>query len=170
MLDQASNEQRGASHQYKMREKLISIGDDFWIENERGERVYRVDGKALRLQEKLIFEDAQGQPLLKIKHKVMTIKDTTEIEDASGQTVAVVKQALLTLRARFKVDVTGGADLDVEGNLINHEYEIRAGHEKVAQVSKKLLHVRDSYGIAIEPGQNDILLIAVAVCIDQMAH
>ena len=153
MLEQASNEQRSESHWYKMREKLISIGDDFWIENERGERVYRVDGKALRLQEKLIFEDAQGQPLLKIKPKIMTIKDTTEIEDASGQTV--VKQALLTLRARFKVDVTGGADLDVQGNLINHEYEIRTGHEKVAQVSKKLLNVRDSYGIAIEPGQND---------------
>ena len=28
----------GADH-YRMRQKLVSIGDDYWIENDRGERV-----------------------------------------------------------------------------------------------------------------------------------
>jgi uncharacterized protein YxjI len=30
-----------------MREKMFAIGDDFWIEDENGERAVRVDGKAL---------------------------------------------------------------------------------------------------------------------------
>ena len=38
----------GAAH-YKMREKLLSFGDDFWIEDERGRRAYFVDGKAVRV-------------------------------------------------------------------------------------------------------------------------
>ena len=37
----------GNATHYQMRQKLVSIGDDFWIENDRGERVYKVDGKAL---------------------------------------------------------------------------------------------------------------------------
>ena len=37
----------GDATRYQMRQKLVSIGDDFWIENDRGERVYKVDGKAL---------------------------------------------------------------------------------------------------------------------------
>ena len=32
---------------YRMQEKLFSIGDDFWIENDRGERAFKVNGKAL---------------------------------------------------------------------------------------------------------------------------
>jgi uncharacterized protein YxjI len=32
---------------FLMREKLLAIGDDFWIENDRGERASKVNGKAI---------------------------------------------------------------------------------------------------------------------------
>ena len=44
------------------------------------------------------------------------------------------------------------------------------GRDKIAEVSKKWFRVRDSYGVEIEPGQNDIVILAVAVCIEQMIH
>jgi len=40
----------GEARRYQMREKMLSIGDDFWIEDDQGERAFRVDGKALRLR------------------------------------------------------------------------------------------------------------------------
>jgi uncharacterized protein YxjI len=43
------------STRYKIRQKMFSIGDDFWIENQEGERVFKVDGKALRLRETLFL-------------------------------------------------------------------------------------------------------------------
>ena len=38
---------------YRMQEKLFAIGDDFWIENDRGERAFKVNGKALRVRDTL---------------------------------------------------------------------------------------------------------------------
>ena len=38
-----------------------SIGDDSWIENDRGERVFKVDGKALRIRQTFVLEDAAGE-------------------------------------------------------------------------------------------------------------
>jgi uncharacterized protein YxjI len=35
---------------FQMQEKLASIGDDSWIEDDQGDRVYAVDGKALRVR------------------------------------------------------------------------------------------------------------------------
>jgi uncharacterized protein YxjI len=35
---------------YTMREKMFSIGDDFWIETDSGERAFKVNGKVLRLR------------------------------------------------------------------------------------------------------------------------
>jgi uncharacterized protein YxjI len=37
-------------------------------------------------------------------------------------------------------------------------------------VSKKYFHVRDSYSVSIEPGQDDMIILAVVVCIDEMTH
>src|SRR5687767_9567604 len=47
----------GDATRYQMREKMVSIGDDYWIENDRGERAFKVDGKALRVRQTLVFED-----------------------------------------------------------------------------------------------------------------
>ena len=54
-------EERRAVH-YRMRQKLVSIGDDYWIEDGDGRRAYKVDGKALRVRETLNFDDPHGQP------------------------------------------------------------------------------------------------------------
>jgi uncharacterized protein YxjI len=156
---------------YQMREKLVSIGDDFWIENNRGEKVYKVDGKALRVRQTMIFEDRSGRELAKIQERMLRVKDSMEVEDPSGHQIAMVKKALITpLRDRWTVKIKGGPDLEVKGNILDHEYTIGEGRDKVAEVSKKWFRIRDTYGVEIEPGQDDILILAVTACIDQMAH
>ncbi|RPJ43936.1 MAG: hypothetical protein EHM21_10810 [Chloroflexi bacterium] len=154
-----------------MRQKMVSIGDDFWIENEQGQKTYKIDGKALRVRQTLVFEDAQGHELCKIQERMLRVKDTMEIEGPNGEKLASVKKALITpVRERWVVKVQNGPDLDVQGNILDHEYSIGEGRDKIAEVSKKWFRLRDSYGVSIDPGQNDVLILAVAVCIDEMAH
>jgi len=155
---------------YRMREKLFAIGDDFWIENEDGDRAFKVDGKALRIRDTLVLEDASGAELFSVQEKKLHVRDTMEIE-RGGQTVATVKKALVSpLRDRFSIGVEGGEDMEAKGNVVDHEYEIERGGDKVAEVSKRWFRIRDTYGIEIAPGQEDALILAVTVCIDQMAR
>src|SRR5437667_6635013 len=161
----------GDKTHYQMREKLVSIGDDFWIENNKGEKVYKVDGKAVRVRQTLIFEDRSGKELAKIQERMLRVKDSMEVEGPGGDQMAMVKKALIApMRDRWTVKIKGGPDLEVKGNILDHEYTIGEGREKVAEVSKKWFRVRDTYGVEIEPGQDDILILALTVCIDQMAH
>ena len=153
---------------YRMREKMFAIGDDFWIENEAGERAFKVDGKALRIRDTLVLEDTSGAELYTIQEKKLTVRDKMEIE-RGGQKIATVKKALITpLRDRFSIEVTGSDDMEAKGNIVDHEYKIERGGDKVAEVSKRWFRVRDTYGIEIAPGQEEPLLLAVTVCIDQM--
>jgi uncharacterized protein YxjI len=155
---------------YRMREKLFAIGDDFWIENDAGERAFKVDGKAMRIRRTLVLEDTTGAELLKVQEKKLHIRDTMEIEH-DGQTVATVKKALITpLRDRFSIEVEDGEDMEAKGNIVDHEYKIERGGDKVAEVSKRWFRVRDTYGIDVAPGQEEALILAVTVCIDQMAR
>ncbi len=86
-----------------------------------------------------------------------------------GQTTATVKKALMTpLRGRFSVKVPGGADMDVQGNILAHEYKIEQGGREIAAVSKQWFRARDFYGVEIQPGQDDALILAITVVVDQM--
>jgi uncharacterized protein YxjI len=158
-------------NRYQMHQRMLSIGDDFWIENEHGEKVFKVDGQALRVRKTLVFEDAHGQVLCRIQERLLRIQHSMEIEGPHGESLAMVKKALFTpLRERWVVQIGNGPDLDVQGNILDHEYRIGAGRTQVAEVSKKWFSLRDSYGVAINPGHNDILILAVVVAVDMMAH
>jgi uncharacterized protein YxjI len=160
----------GGGTKYRMREKLFAIGDDFWIEDEEGQRAFKVDGKALRLRKMLVLEDPSGNELFTVQEKKLHIRDTMDIE-RGGDTVARVKKALITpLRERFSIEVEGGDDLEAKGNIVDHEYKIERGGERVAEVSKRWFRIRDTYGIEIAPGQDDALILAVTVCIDRMTR
>jgi uncharacterized protein YxjI len=165
--------QRGKimSTRYKIRQKMLSIGDDFWIENQEGERVFKVDGKALRLRKTLIFEDMKGNKLAKIQERLLAFKDTMVIENADGDQMAVIKKGIIApLGDHWTVKVRNGPDLDVQGNLLDHEYSINQRRRKIAEVSKRWLSLTDTYGVEIDDGQNDILILALAIAIDMMAH
>ena len=154
---------------YRMREKMFSIGDDYWVETGEGERVIKVDGRALRIRDTLVLEDTSGRELLRVQERKLSVRDTMVIE-RGDEKVATVKKALVGFRDRFSISVEDADDLDVRGNIVDHEYEFKRDGEKVAEVSKRWGRVRDTYGVEVAPGEDDALIIAAAVCIERMSH
>jgi uncharacterized protein YxjI len=170
-LGRRRERREGEAEYYRMRQRLVSIGDDYWIENDRGERVYKVDGKALRVRQTLIFEDADGAELVKIQERMLRVRDSMEIEDRDGRRVAMVKKAMITpFRDRWTVQVADGPDLEVKGNIVDHEYTIEDDRLRAAEVSKRWFRVADTYGVQVGPDQDPVVILAVTVVLDAMAH
>ena len=160
----------GNATRYQLRDKMLDIGDDSWIEDESGQKVFKVNGKALRVRKTLVFEDPDGNELCKIQERKLRVKDSMEIEGPDGERLALVKKAIVgPLRERWVAELAEGSELRVEGNIVDHEYEIEQNDVKVAEVSKRWFHVRETYGIEIAPGQHDIVVLAVADAVDAMA-
>jgi uncharacterized protein YxjI len=154
-----------------MREKMFSIGDDSWIENDSGDKVYKVNGKAMRMRRTLKLEDLDGNELCKIQERKLRVRDTMEIEAPDGSRIGLIQKAMITpLRDRFEVEVPNQPELKVRGNILDHEYKVKRDGEQIAEVSKKWLRMRDTYGIEIAPGEDDVLILAVAVALDAMEH
>jgi uncharacterized protein YxjI len=153
-----------------MREKLFAIGDDFWIDTEEERHAYKVNGKALRVRKTFILESPSGDELFKLREKKLAIRDTMELEQ-HGDTVATIKKAMITpLRDRYTIHLADGHELSAKGNIVEHEYKIERDGDKVAEISKRWFRIRDTYGIEVAPGENDGLILAAAICIDEMAR
>jgi len=155
---------------YVMREKIFCLGDDFQIKDDSGQDRFFVDGKALTIRDKLSFQDMRGNELAFIRQKLLAWGPTYQIY-RDGNLAAVVKKKLFTLfRCKFEVDVPGPDDLTAQGSFLDHEYEFQRGGRTVAVCSKRWFSIRDTYGIDIHEGQDDILILASAVVIDLVCH
>ena len=160
----------GSATRYKMKERMFSIGDDFWIENEQGQRAFKVNGKVLALADSLDFEDPHGKVLVKLRGKVITIRGQIKLDRPGGKDAVVKKDLINIVRDHLTLSIDGVGDYDIRGNLLDHEYEIKAGRDKIAEVSKKWFRLRDTYGVEIEPGADDVLILAATVAVDQLCH
>ena len=155
---------------YLMRKKLFAIGDDYWVEDEEGRRVLLVDGKVLRLRKTFVLQDPDGAEVATIRKELIALRETMDVE-RGGRAIARVRRALLApFRQRYDVHVDGAADLVIQGNITDHEYEVRRDGTPVAEISKRWFSVRDTYAVDVAPEEDVGLILALTVAVDWMGH
>src|SRR3974377_666354 len=112
---------------YRLQRKIFAIGEDFWIEDDQGQQVFKVAGKALSLGNRFILEDANGAELLTGESKLIAIQPTMNLE-RQGAPYATIKKKLFTiLHEAYTIEVAGGTVYDAEGDITDHEYSVAAG-------------------------------------------
>jgi uncharacterized protein YxjI len=155
---------------YLMKQNWFSFGDDYTVRDANGNDLFQIDGKVFTLRKTFVIEDMQGRELAVIEKKILAWGPTYEIY-RNGAVAAVVKKSLFTLfHCEFTVDVPGPDDLKAEGSFWEYEYSFSRHDRVVASVSKKFFSWTDTYGIDVARGEDDVLVIASAVVIDQCCH
>jgi uncharacterized protein YxjI len=154
---------------YLVQERIFSFKADFWIEDQDGNRVFFVDGKALSLRETFELKDAYGNLLILIRKRLFSMRETMEIENGNG-VIATVRPAFFSpIRHRYNIDLADGSRLEAVGNFVDKDWELTAGGgQVVGRISRQWFRIRDTYGVEVEPGMDDALVIAIAVCIDRI--
>jgi uncharacterized protein YxjI len=116
-----------------------------------------------------VLEDTVGNEVAKIRERKLSVRDKIKIEYGLGFE-ATVKKAMVGFRDRFIVDVDGGEDLKVHGKIADHEYKVDRDGDKIAEISKQWFKVRDTYGVEVEHDVDSVLVLAVTVAVDALAH
>jgi uncharacterized protein YxjI len=155
---------------YQLRRQLLAIGEDFWIQDAQGQNVYKLDGKVLTLTQTFALQDVNGNELARMQAEMFTLRKTMDVE-RGGQVVATVRKALFNILSQsFTVDIVGDGELQAQGDILNHEFQISGGGQVVATISKQWFAAEFMYGIAIAPGQDEVLMLCVAIAIDEMSE
>ena len=151
---------------YVIRERFFRFGEDSDIADESGRVVLKVDGKVLTLRDRLILRDPAGREVAQVHRRLLALRPVYEIS-VGGRAVAEVRKHFFTpFRDRFTIDIPGPDDLEMTGNLLDHEFTIRRSGQVVATVSKRWFALRDTYGVDIAPGEDDLLILASVLALD----
>ncbi|MGP4084126.1 LURP-one-related/scramblase family protein [Streptomyces sp. KR55] len=156
---------------FLVRDRLLSFGDDYWIEDDHGNKVFLVDGKAIRLRDTFELKDTQGRVLIDIRQKMFALRDTMLIERDGEPLARIRRKRLSLLRNHYRVTLVDGTELDVSGKIADREFAVEYDGELLAVISRRWLHVRDTYGVDVVRDDADpALLIAVTVCVIHLAE
>ncbi|GAA3379458.1 LURP-one-related/scramblase family protein [Streptomyces racemochromogenes] len=156
---------------YLVRDKVLAIGDDYWIEDEDGRHAFLVDGKALRFRDTLELEDPEGRVLLTLREKLFTLRDAMTLERDGVRLAVIRRKRLSLLRNHFRVTMAEGTELDVSGRILEREFKVEYEGELLALVSRQWYRIRETYAVDVVREDADAaLLVALAVCVIRMAE
>lgn len=151
---------------YLIRERFFRLGEDSDITDESGRPVLQVDGKVFSLRDRLVLRDPAGNEVAQVQRRILALRPTYEIAVGGREVAAVRKHFFTPFGDRFTIDIPGPDDLEMEGNLFDHEFAIRRGDRTVATVSKRWFTLRDTYGVEVAPGEDDVLILASVLALD----
>ncbi|WP_372347995.1 LURP-one-related/scramblase family protein [Streptomyces sp. KL116D] len=157
---------------FEVRERIFAVGEDYWIEDENGRKAFLVDGKAMRLRDTFELKGPDGRVLIDIHEKMFSLRDTMVIERGDEELARIKRKRLSLLRNHYRVQLADGAtELDVSGKILDREFAIEYEGELLAEISRRWLRVRDTYGVnVVREDADPALLIAVAVCVIHLAE
>jgi uncharacterized protein YxjI len=151
---------------YLIRERLFDLGDDFDITDESGNKIFHVDGKVLSLRDRLVIEDRAGREVASVHRQLIAMRRTYTIS-IGGEKAAEVRKKLFTpFRDKYTIDIPGPHDLELRGDLLDHEYTVERDGREVGSVSKRWFTLRDTYAVRIVEGEDDLLILAGVLALD----
>jgi len=155
--------------EYIIEQKILAMRDTFGIKDRDGNLIAYAKRKIVSWGPQFWFESSDGSRLGEMRGKVLTVRPTFEIYDSQGL-VAVVKKKMLKLLGSewWLEDNSGIAIARIKGNIVEHDFIIQSSSgSQIAQVHKKWISVRDSYGIEIF--SHDIapyIIVAYVIALD----
>jgi uncharacterized protein YxjI len=154
---------------YLVQERILSSGGDFLVTDEQGNQVYFISGQTMGLSQTFELQDKSGAILASIRKERWTSRDTMDIQ-RDGAVIATVQPAAFSpVHHRTVIKLASGGELEATGNFLEREFEIRSGDAVLAKISRSLFQLHDRYAVDVYPGQDDALMLAIAISMDRIA-
>ncbi len=155
---------------YTVRQKILSLKDNYVIRDESGSPRFRAIGSFFTIADKLQLIDISTGKVVIIRQKLFKFfAEYYFIID--GKIEAVLKEKFKTLGAKFKITTSKGDEFVTKGGIFDYNFSIRSGANEVCRISKTVFTLADSYTVDIHaPNQDHVLIMAICIVLDQVVH
>lgn len=148
---------------YQLKRKIWSLNKTYHILDKSGEPIFQIIGKPFSWGNNLSFQNMEGEEILKIKQTMITWMPKYELIEGD-MVIAVLEKEFSWLKKRFTLDIPGPNDYTIHGDFWEHEFSFDRFDKSVANVSKDIFKMADTYGVSIdEEEDHELILATVAV-------
>ncbi|NMB06831.1 MAG: hypothetical protein GX981_00415 [Tissierellia bacterium] len=153
---------------YLIKEKIFTFADRFNIEDENGVPKYEVVGEIFTFGNKLRLYDLNGREIIYIEQKLFRFLPEYYIYK-NGNLMGKIKKEFTFFKPYFNIESSYG-NLELEGDIFHHEFNILRNGRAIAYISKKWLSFSDTYSIDILDGEDDEFILSIVITLDQIFY
>ncbi len=153
---------------YIIKQKIFSLGDKFFIKDENEKDVLIVKSQLLSFGKKLRIFDLNENEKCYIEQQLFNFMPQYNIY-IDGEMIATIKKKFALFRNDFDIS-SDKANYYVEGEFLAHEFKIFNDRRLIGRVSKEFFSFSDTYGVEVDDGEDQILVLAMAIVIDMVCH
>jgi uncharacterized protein YxjI len=160
--------------QYIIEQKMVAVRDTYGIKDRNGNLLAYVKRKIVSVGPNFWFESPDGTRLGEVHGKVLAVRPTFEIYDMQQKLLGVIKKKMLKLLgSEWWLESPPGQEVArIKGNITEHDFTIQnPSGAAIAQIHKKWVSIRDSYGVEIlTPELDPYLVLAYAIAMDHVEY
>ena len=93
--EEVSNVKKEIPNKFMINEKLFTIGNDFWITNDKRENFGKVEQRILSMGKKFEYFDNTGKLDATAQEEVLTLVNKIHVEDSNGNKIGRIEQEIL---------------------------------------------------------------------------
>lgn len=145
-----------------IKQKVFSWKDKFYVKDEQGNDRYYIEGELFSLGKKLHIYDMNNNELAFIHQKVLSFLPRFFVFVGGTQTAEIVKEFTF-FRNKYRID---GLGWEVDGDFMDHDYEITHGGRPIVTINKEWFTWGDSYVLDIADNVDPVNALSVVLAID----
>ncbi|MBE3560406.1 MAG: LURP-one-related family protein [Ktedonobacteraceae bacterium] len=156
---------------YHLKERFLTVKDDFVVYDDRENAVFEVRGSFLRIGDYLrIYDIATDQEIFSIKEKVFTYQKQYMFYQNGAEVATIRKKEQPDFADNFfEVSCASGIVLQLHGNFKEWDIEIVDQYARVyVHISREFSFLGDRYTVDVPEGIDPVFVIAIAVTLDEM--
>ena len=145
-----------------IKQKVFSWKDKFYVKDENGNDRYYIEGELFSLGKKLHIYDMNSNEIAFIHQKVLSFLPRFYVYVGGIQVAEIVKEFTF-FRNKYRIE---GLGWDVDGDFMDHDYEITHMGRPIVAISKEWFTWGDSYMLDIADNVDPVNALSVVLAID----
>lgn len=148
---------------FYIKQKFMSMQDDFYVYNENDEQVYKIEGSFMKMPKTYTIYDQQQNERARIERKMSKLLPTFLV-DVEQSYQFTLKKHLSFLHSRYSIE---GEGVEVQGEFLDMEFAIVLNGNEIGRVRQELIALGDTYRIEVYDEAWEMIVITLVVAIDR---
>jgi uncharacterized protein YxjI len=150
-----------------MKKKILSVREHYDFEDVQGNKLGEGDGNFIQFPAKFQVLDNSGTQMMNLEAKLISIRRQFTFHDPQGSVLGAIKKKIVKLfGSEYWVEQNGNEFLRIYGNFVEHDYLFAVNGQQVAQVHKKWVAMRDTFGLSITGNVDHRIVIGSVIAIE----
>lgn len=147
----------------QIKQRVFAWGDTYDVYDEWGRPRYFVKAELLALGHHIhVYRKDTGEEVGAIHQRLLTLLPKFDIE-IGGRIVGSVCRELSLFRPRYVVDYQ---DWDVEGDILEWNYQVTKGRRRIMTIDKQWLSWGDTYVLDVAEPSHEVEGLMIVLAID----